>query len=46
MADQAAVTIHTDLRPAPGSGDPVLLGRLIANLLHNAVCHNHPGGDV
>jgi signal transduction histidine kinase len=46
MADEATVTLHTDLHPAPGVGDPVLLGRLVANLLHNAVRHNHPGGHV
>lgn len=46
MADRARVTIRTDLRPAPGVGEPVLLGRLIANLLDNAVRYNQQGGEV
>ncbi|MBB5773850.1 sensor histidine kinase [Nonomuraea jabiensis] len=32
--------------PATVSGDPVLLSRLAANLLHNAVRYNQPGGTV
>ncbi|WP_235995417.1 sensor histidine kinase [Nonomuraea montanisoli] len=27
-------------------GDPVLLNRLVTNLVDNAVRHNHPGGTV
>ncbi|GHF69718.1 hypothetical protein GCM10017566_49280 [Amycolatopsis bartoniae] len=27
-------------------GDPILLERLIANLVHNAIKYNHPGGWV
>ncbi|MGH2862086.1 MAG: sensor histidine kinase [Solirubrobacteraceae bacterium] len=35
-----ALTLATDLRPAPATGDPALLERLIANLLDNAIVHN------
>ena len=28
------------------SGDPVLLGRLVANLVENAVHYNQPGGEI
>lgn len=48
-ADQAAreaITLHTDLRPAPASGEPVLLERLAGNLLDNALRYNHAGGHV
>jgi signal transduction histidine kinase len=37
---------HTSLKPAITTGDPVLLERLIANLVDNAVRHNISGGDV
>jgi signal transduction histidine kinase len=37
---------HASLEPAVTSGDPVLLERLIANLVDNAVRYNIPGGDV
>jgi len=36
------VTAH--LAPAPVAGDRVLLDRLVANLVENAVRHNQPGG--
>lgn len=32
--------------PAPVSGDPALLGRLVGNLVENAVRHNVPGGWI
>jgi signal transduction histidine kinase len=41
-----SVTVSTDLRPAPAHGSPVLLARLVANLLQNAIRHNHEGGAV
>jgi light-regulated signal transduction histidine kinase (bacteriophytochrome) len=37
---------HPSLRPALTSGDPVLLERLIANLVDNAVRYNAPGGGL
>ncbi|HEY3090572.1 MAG TPA: HAMP domain-containing sensor histidine kinase [Jatrophihabitantaceae bacterium] len=48
-ADKAAngtVTLRTDLRPAPASGEPVLLERMAGNLLDNALRYNHAGGHV
>ncbi|MEV7627069.1 HAMP domain-containing sensor histidine kinase [Actinoplanes sp. NPDC089786] len=38
--------LHTSLTPAPTRGDPILLERLAANLLDNAVRYNVPGGAV
>jgi signal transduction histidine kinase len=38
--------LHASLRPAPTSGDPRLVERLIANLIDNALHHNHPGGHI
>lgn len=40
------ITVCTDLRPAPLTGDPTLLERLAGNLVDNAVRHNHPDGEV
>jgi signal transduction histidine kinase len=45
-AEQAALTITTDLHPAPVDGDPVLLDRMVSNLVDNAIRYNHPGGRV
>jgi signal transduction histidine kinase len=44
----ARLGIHIDAvtDPAPLDGDPLLTGRLVANLLTNAVRHNIPGGRV
>ncbi|WNV87842.1 HAMP domain-containing sensor histidine kinase [Umezawaea sp. Da 62-37] len=39
-------TVQTDLRPAPVSGEPVLLERMCHNLVDNAVRHNRPGGHI
>jgi signal transduction histidine kinase len=41
-----ALTVRADLRPAPVSGEPVLLERLCGNLVDNAVRHNRFGGHV
>ncbi|MGA2163514.1 MAG: ATP-binding protein [Solirubrobacteraceae bacterium] len=38
--------VRTTLAPAPATGDPRLLERLIANLVDNAIRHNIPGGHV
>jgi signal transduction histidine kinase len=40
------VTVQTALEPAPAVGDPVLVERLVTNLIDNAVRHNVPGGWV
>lgn len=45
-AERAELTVTSDLRPAPVSGDPVLLDRLVSNLVDNAIRHNHRGGRV
>ncbi|MEU0632090.1 HAMP domain-containing sensor histidine kinase [Streptomyces sp. NPDC005989] len=41
-ADARGVTLTTDIRPAPATGNDVLLRQLAVNLLHNAVRHNLP----
>ncbi|MCP2328331.1 signal transduction histidine kinase [Hamadaea flava] len=38
--------VHADFEPAVTTGDPVLLERLAANLIDNAVRYNVPGGQV
>lgn len=38
--------VTLDLHTATTSGDPMLLGRLLTNLLHNASRYNRPGGQV
>ncbi|GAA0821776.1 HAMP domain-containing sensor histidine kinase [Streptosporangium amethystogenes subsp. fukuiense] len=40
------VVVTADTRPVVVEGDPVLLGRLLTNLLQNAVRYNRPGGTV
>jgi signal transduction histidine kinase len=45
-ADNAAITVETQLGPAATMGDPSLLAQLVHNLVANAVRHNHPGGTV
>ncbi len=44
----AAAGLHVaeSLAPAPTLGDPVLLERMIANLVDNAARHNEPGGWI
>ena len=43
-ADRLDVRLETDIRLATTSGDPRLVERLVANLVHNALRHNQPGG--
>jgi signal transduction histidine kinase len=43
-AEQLGLTLRTDLRPAPLLGDAVLLDRLAANIVINAVRHNRRSG--
>ncbi|MEV0810498.1 HAMP domain-containing sensor histidine kinase [Micromonospora sp. NPDC050200] len=40
------ILIRQDTEPATVTGDPVLLHRLVANLVHNAIRYNRPGGVV
>ena len=44
--DQRNITLEAALEPAPTRGDRVLLERMVANLVENAVRHNHPGGWI
>ncbi|MFG1997655.1 sensor histidine kinase [Spirillospora sp. NPDC048911] len=53
VLDQAAaeaaehgVMVHRRLGPASAEGDPVLLERLVQNLVENAIRHNHEGGEL
>jgi signal transduction histidine kinase len=41
---QRDLNASVDLQPAETNGNPVLLERLVGNLIINAVRHNHPGG--
>ncbi|MEV4746108.1 HAMP domain-containing sensor histidine kinase [Streptosporangium amethystogenes subsp. fukuiense] len=45
-AGERGVTIHRLLDPAPTAGEPVLVERLVQNLVENAIRHNHDGGQV
>ncbi len=40
------LTVETALNPAPARGERVLLERMIANLVDNAVRHNNPNGWI
>jgi signal transduction histidine kinase len=40
------VTVRAALRPGPAFGDPVLVERLVTNLIDNAVRHNVPDGWI
>ena len=49
VADQLSavdIQVSRDLRPAPLLGEPVLLERMSANLVGNAIRHNHAGGRI
>ncbi|MEJ3743700.1 HAMP domain-containing sensor histidine kinase [Actinomycetes bacterium KLBMP 9797] len=46
VADRARVSVLVDAAPALALGDPTLLERLVQNLVHNAVQHNVPDGEV
>jgi signal transduction histidine kinase len=43
---ERGITVSTDLPPAPVAGSPVLLERLTANLVQNAVRHSPPGAEA
>ena len=45
-ADRRGLRIEARLDPAPVSGDPALIERLVTNLIDNAVRHNTPGGWI
>ena len=44
LASETAVSVQLALAPAPTTGDPVLLERLVQNLVENAQRHNVAGG--
>lgn len=44
LAGKHEVTLHRSLMERQVSGDPVLLERLISNLVTNAIIYNQPGG--
>ena len=44
--DEHQITVDATLEPAPTHGDRVLLERMIANLVENAVRHNNSGGWI
>ncbi|MFI9559362.1 sensor histidine kinase [Nonomuraea endophytica] len=46
QAAAAGVAIRSELRPAPVSGEPVLLERMIGNLVDNALRYNVAGGRL
>ncbi|MEV8634883.1 HAMP domain-containing sensor histidine kinase [Streptosporangium sp. NPDC051023] len=45
-AKEHRVILHRLLDAAPTAGDPVLLERLVQNLVENAIRHNQAGGEV
>jgi signal transduction histidine kinase len=45
-ARERAITVSTDLRPAPVVGSPVLMERLAANLVQNAIRHSPSGVEA
>ncbi|WP_461008536.1 sensor histidine kinase [Streptomyces capparidis] len=45
-ADALGLAVRRHLAPAPVDGEPVLLERLVGNLVDNALRHNVPGGEL
>jgi signal transduction histidine kinase len=43
---ERGINVSTDLHPAPVAGSPVLVERLTANLIENAVRHSPPGAEA
>jgi signal transduction histidine kinase len=46
LAAEHDVTLQSEMQPRIVAGDPVLLERLVTNLVHNAIVYNKPGGTV
>ena len=45
-AQDHGLEVHTNLAPAPATGDPRLVERLVTNLVDNALHHNVEHGHV
>ncbi|MES9538185.1 ATP-binding protein [Actinomadura sp. NPDC000600] len=45
-AERDGIAVAAETRPVTVAGDEVLLTRMAANLVQNAIRHNRPGGDV
>jgi signal transduction histidine kinase len=45
-ATEAGIAVETATNAAPTEGDPVLLERMVQNLVENAIRHNVAGGRV
>ncbi|HEX2498603.1 MAG TPA: ATP-binding protein [Actinomycetes bacterium] len=45
-ATEAGIALRAALDPMPASGDPILLERVVLNLVQNGIRHNEPGGWV
>ncbi|NUS16164.1 MAG: HAMP domain-containing histidine kinase [Streptomyces sp.] len=45
-AAERGIRLAEQLAPAPTAGDPRLVESLVANLVDNALRHNHPGGEL
>ncbi len=43
-ADALGLKLELDLRPAPLTGEPALMERMVGNLVENAIHHNLPDG--
>jgi signal transduction histidine kinase len=46
VVQRDGLALSATLEPAPVTGDPALIERLVANLVDNAVRYNQPGGRV
>ncbi|MEV3981649.1 HAMP domain-containing sensor histidine kinase [Nonomuraea sp. NPDC049758] len=46
QAAERGIDLAEHLTPAVTAGDPGLIGSLVANLVDNAIRHNHPDGHV
>lgn len=46
LAEERGITLRRGLVERTVEGDPVLLERLVSNLMHNAIKYNNPGGWV
>ncbi|TDE57707.1 HAMP domain-containing histidine kinase [Nonomuraea mesophila] len=45
-ATAADLTVRSELHPTPVTGEPILLERMIGNLVDNAIRYNRPGGHL